>query len=142
SRSTAMHRADHVGSFLRPPEVLDARRSPGVTPDALREIEDRHILRVLARQRELGFHVFTDGELRRRGFMSDFYDSVDGLDRDGTVARDWQGNTSGVVPQNLLIGLVVGRIRQKKRLTSHEIDFLRRHSPGDIKMTLPTANQF
>ena len=41
-------RADHVGSFLRPRGVLDARRDPGVGPDELRAIEDAHILRVLA----------------------------------------------------------------------------------------------
>ena len=41
-----------------------------------------------------------------------------------------------------LTGLVVDKVRQKKRLTRHEVDFLLDHSPGDIKMTVPTANQF
>ena len=84
-----MYRADHVGSFLRPREVLDARSDPGVTPERLAEIEDRHILRVLARQKDLGLEIFTDGELRRGGFMSDFYESIDGLDEDGSIARAW-----------------------------------------------------
>jgi 5-methyltetrahydropteroyltriglutamate--homocysteine methyltransferase len=39
-------------------------------------------------------------------------------------------------------GIVNARVKQKKRLTKHEVDFLKQHSPGDIKMTLPTANQF
>jgi 5-methyltetrahydropteroyltriglutamate--homocysteine methyltransferase len=39
-------------------------------------------------------------------------------------------------------GTVVTRIKQRRRLTEHEFVFLRRHSPGDIKVTLPTANQF
>jgi 5-methyltetrahydropteroyltriglutamate--homocysteine methyltransferase len=39
-------------------------------------------------------------------------------------------------------GAVVTKIRQTKRLTKHEVDFLKRHAPGDVKMTLPTANQF
>src|SRR5258706_1236254 len=39
-------------------------------------------------------------------------------------------------------GAVVAKIRQTKRLTKHEVNFLKQHSPGDIKMTLPTANQF
>jgi 5-methyltetrahydropteroyltriglutamate--homocysteine methyltransferase len=42
----------------------------------------------------------------------------------------------------VLAGLVVDKIRQTKRLTKSEVDFLMQHSPGDIKMTLPTANQF
>jgi 5-methyltetrahydropteroyltriglutamate--homocysteine methyltransferase len=74
----AMFRADHVGSFLRPTELLEARST--ASPDQLRLIEDQHILRVLARQKELGFEVATDGELRRRNFMSDFTDAVEGFD--------------------------------------------------------------
>jgi 5-methyltetrahydropteroyltriglutamate--homocysteine methyltransferase len=78
--------------------------------------------------------------------MSDFYESVDGLDNDGSVARAWKGNagagTEGTNPLARLTGLVVDTIRQTKRLTKHEVDFLRHHSPGDIKVTLPSANQF
>ena len=134
-----MYRADHVGSLLRPRVVLEARADPRVTPDRRSAIEDEQILRVLARQRDLGFGIFTDGELRRRGFMSDFYESVEGLDHDGSIARAWTGATGAMNP---LSGLVVGKIRQTKRLAGHEVAFLIRHSPGDIKMTLPSANQF
>ena len=140
-----MYRADHVGSFLRPREVLDARSDPGVTPERLAEIEDRHILRILARQKDLGLEIFTDGELRRGGFMSDFYESIDGLDESGSIARAWTGSRTGSAAGSApsrLAGVVVRRIRQKKRLTKHEVDFLMQHSPGDVKMTLPSANQF
>ena len=41
-----------------------------------------------------------------------------------------------------LAGLVVGKLAQKKRLTDHESRFLTRHAHGDVKMTLPSANQF
>lgn len=50
---TSMVRADHVGSFLRPAELLDARHAQASVPD-LQQIEDRHILRVLERQKEIG----------------------------------------------------------------------------------------
>jgi 5-methyltetrahydropteroyltriglutamate--homocysteine methyltransferase len=137
------YRADHVGSLLRPREVLDARNDPRITPEQLSAIEDRHILRVLDHQRDLGFQIFTDGELRRHGFMSDFNESVEGLDDDGSIARAWKGSP-GAAGASLakLTGIVVGKIRQKKRLTSGEIGFLTQHSPGDVKMTLPTPNQF
>lgn len=140
-----MYRADHVGSLLRPPEILAARSDPHVTPEQLRAIEDEHILRALARQEELGFRIFTDGELRRQSFMSDFYESVDGLDADGSIARAWQRDQKqgpAAVAPSRLVGLVVEKITQRKRLAAHERDFLTRHSPGDIKMTLPSANQF
>ena len=136
-----MHRADHVGSLLRPRAVLDARADPHVGPDALRAIEDEQIVRVLSRQKDLGFDIFTDGELRRSGFMSDFYESIDGLDLDGSIARAWS-SASAPGDTRPLTGLVVSRIRQTKRLAAHEVAFLARHSPGDVKMTLPSANQF
>jgi methionine synthase II (cobalamin-independent) len=135
-------RADQVGSLLRPPELLAARKDPEVRPERLREIEDRCILRALQRQQDLGFRIFTDGELRRSQFMGDFYESVEGLDNDGSIARAWKGQSAGGTALAAPTGLVVGKIRQTKRLTKHEADFLLSHSPGDSKMTLPTANQF
>ena len=84
------YRADHVGSLLRPPELLEARKNPSIAPEQLKELEDRHIQRVLQRQKDLGFRIFTDGEFRRGGFMSDFNDSVEGLDNAEDIARDWK----------------------------------------------------
>lgn len=139
------YRADHVGSLLRPQELLDARHASAITPERLREIEDRHILRLLDRQRDLGFKIFTDGELRRRGFMSDFQESVAGMDNEEEIARTWKigsGSAATATLMNRLPGVVSEKIRQKKRLTGHEVGFLKQHSPGDVKMTLPSANQF
>src|ERR1700722_18639458 len=84
-------RADHVGSLLRPQELLNARDNPDTTAGQLAALEDRHILRVLERQKDAGLKIFTDGEFRRRGFMSDFYDSFEGLDRKAEIARAWKG---------------------------------------------------
>jgi 5-methyltetrahydropteroyltriglutamate--homocysteine methyltransferase len=134
------YRADHVGSFLRPAELLEARRAPRPDPEQLREIEDRHIVRVLAKQQELGFAVFTDGELRRRNFMSDFTEAVDGFDLGDAVARTWEGGAAAA--PSSVTGIVTARLRRARRLTGHELPFLREHSPGAIKMTLPSATQF
>jgi len=139
------YRADQVGSLLRPLELLEARRNPALTHEQLTAIEDRHILDVLKRQKEIGFEIFTDGELRRAGFMSDFYESVEGMDYDYDVERAWKGAPAGVgVARGIGArgGAVVSKLRQTKRLTKDEVDFLKKHAPGDIKMTLPTANQF
>ncbi len=136
------HRADQVGSLLRPPELLEARRAAPADPERLRAIEDRHILRVLARQQELGFDVFTDGELRRRHFMSDFTDAVEGFDHGEAVAMPWQASGARDSPVSSVTGIVTGKLRQLRRLTAHEVPFLRAHSPGIFKMTLPSATQF
>ena len=137
-------RADHVGSLLRPPELLEAR-SAGGAAGRLREIEDRHILRVLGRQRDLGLDVFTDGELRRTNFMSDLLDAVDGFDSGDAVARTWSGTAStapGAAPVSSVTGIATARLTQRRRLTAHELPFLQAHSAGPVKITLPSANQF
>ena len=133
--TTTRYRADQVGSFLRPKAVLDARDS-GASPEQLKPIEDKAILEVIQHQKDLGFKIFSDGELRRATFMSDFNEAVDGVASGDAVARQWSGQTAG----NL--GVATGKISAKKRLTKHEMDFMKEHSPGDIKMTLPSANQF
>jgi len=136
-----LHRADHVGSFLRPRALLEARNG-GVGPEQLRVVEDEEIRRVLARQQELGFDIFTDGELRRRNFMSDFTDAVAGFDLDDAVPRSWKAGDAGPAPVSSVTGIVTGKLRQVRRLTAHELGFLRAHAPGAIKITLPSATQF
>lgn len=135
------YRADHVGSLLRPQELLEAR-SAATHPERLREIEDHHVLRVLSTQQKLGLDVFTDGELRRRNFMSDLMDAVEGFDQGDTVARTWRAATPPSSAPSSVPGIAVAKLQQVRRLTAHEVPFLRLHSPGPIKMTLPTANQF
>jgi len=140
------YRADHVGSLLRPPELVAARKNPALAPEKRKEIEDREILRVLQRQKDIGLRIFTDGEFRRIGFMSDFNDSVEGLNKAASIARDWKTEAAGKSAvtrvETRLPGVVIDKIRQTKRLTEHEVGFLKQHSPGDIKITLPTPNQF
>jgi 5-methyltetrahydropteroyltriglutamate--homocysteine methyltransferase len=137
----AKYRADHIGSLLRPAELLQAR-SGNSDATQLRALEDRHILRVIEQQKELGFKIFTDGELRRGNFMSDFNDAVEGIDEGVAVARTWQTGAGASPRPSMVPGTVVGKIKQTRRLTQHELAFLKQHVPGDIKMTLPTANQF
>ncbi|HEX7289321.1 MAG TPA: methionine synthase [Candidatus Angelobacter sp.] len=146
------YRADHVGSFLRPAELLEARRNPAFNPQQLRALEDQHILRVLARQKELGLEIFTDGELRRRNFMSDFTDAVEGFDMGDATPRAWASGTAAAPapaankkdkePVSRVAGIVTAKLRQVRPLTGHELGFMKQHSRGRIKITLPSATQF
>jgi 5-methyltetrahydropteroyltriglutamate--homocysteine methyltransferase len=77
-------RADHVGSLLRPAELLDARRSH-ISAEEIHALEDQQILRILQRQKDLGLEIFTDGELRRTNFMSDITEAVEGFDLGGAA---------------------------------------------------------
>src|SRR5215469_6680971 len=135
-------RADHVGSFLRPTELLEARRSSLTDPTHLHALEDTHIRRVIAKQKELGFQVFTDGELRRRNFMSDFTDAVEGFDMGEGLARTWQAGQEKHLPVSNVTGIVAKKLRQVRPLTGRELPFLKAACPDAIKMTLPSATQF
>jgi methionine synthase II (cobalamin-independent) len=74
-RTKPPFRADHVGSLLRPKALHEARakRVKGeITPQALKEIEDREIERVIKKQEEAGLQAITDGEFRRSWWHLDF----------------------------------------------------------------------
>jgi 5-methyltetrahydropteroyltriglutamate--homocysteine methyltransferase len=109
-------------------------------------LEDRQILRVLAKQKELGYEIATDGEFRRRNFMSDFTDAVEGFDMGDSLGRSWKkGEMQGVARDKAassVMGIVTAQLRQARALTGHELPFLKAHSPVAIKMTLPSATQF
>jgi 5-methyltetrahydropteroyltriglutamate--homocysteine methyltransferase len=99
------YRADHIGSFLRPSGLLEARKN--ARQDELRTLEDQQILRVLAIQKELGFELATDGEFRRRNFMSDFTDAVEGFDLGEAVGRTWNTGQPGSPPVSSITGIPV-----------------------------------
>ncbi|HEX3549048.1 MAG TPA: hypothetical protein VHT53_01660, partial [Candidatus Elarobacter sp.] len=86
---------------------------------------------------------FTDGEFRRGGFMTDLTDAVEGFDEHEGVARTWNaaGTTTTVAP-SAVKGIVTSKLRQMRRLTALETPFMLQHSPGSVKMTLPSATQF
>src|SRR4029453_12028876 len=75
------YRAEHVGSLLRPPEVLAAQAAyteKRIPLEELRGIEDEAILRALDLQKQAGIEVFSDGEYRRGNWAGDFADAMDG----------------------------------------------------------------
>ena len=141
-----VYRADHVGSFLRPTEVKEARatcREGRLSLAQLHDIEDRAILAVVERQRSIGVDIFTDGELRRSGFQNDLAEAVEGFvtTERPAVVRIWQG--PGGEPQEQGTRQVVGGpLRHVQRLTEHQTRFLQAHAPGPVKMTVPSPNQF
>jgi 5-methyltetrahydropteroyltriglutamate--homocysteine methyltransferase len=77
-------RGDHVGSLLRPPELLRAREdfsAGGIGADELRAIEDAAIREVIRMQREVGLRSATDGELRRESWHMDFIYQLGGVQK-------------------------------------------------------------
>jgi methionine synthase II (cobalamin-independent) len=110
------YRADHVGSLLRPPELLQARAAyeqGHITLEQLCQSEDRAILHALELQRQVGLDLVTDGEYRRAEFRSVFDQAVEGLREDPASAPPGPG--SGAVRPRLVIR---DRLRQVRRLTA------------------------
>ena len=71
ARATPPFRADHVGSFLRPKFLLEARERKAkgeITAAQLREVEDRAITDIVRFQQDVGLQSITDGEFRRTYF--------------------------------------------------------------------------
>jgi len=80
--NTPPFRADHVGSFLRPQRLVEARDKHAageLSAEDLREIEDACIREVVAKQEEVGLQGITDGEFRRTFFHVDFLERLDGV---------------------------------------------------------------
>jgi 5-methyltetrahydropteroyltriglutamate--homocysteine methyltransferase len=83
-RTTPPFRADHVGSLLRPPRLLDAREDlakGSITAAELRTIEDEEITKLVQMQRDVGLQSATDGELRRGSWHMDFIYELGGIDK-------------------------------------------------------------
>ena len=136
------YRADHVGSLLRPPEVMQAREQHAegkLDLAGLRAIEDKHILQALEMQRQAGVSVFTDGEYRRGSWQSDMAESVDGFVREHLPIQ-WLGPGAGV--EGSTAHVVGEKLRKRQRLTGHESGFLKAHAAGPVKITMPPPSVF
>ncbi len=147
----AVVRADHVGSLLRPPELLQARDDFGarrISLEQLREQEDAAILRALEMQRQAGVDIFSDGEYRRSSWAGAIRESVEGLvpDPEPPARRllgSWQGpsaekaNAVTTTRPGTLSQVAGARLRQVRRLNGDESSFLKQHAPGPWKTTMP-----
>src|SRR5437763_9265951 len=116
------YRADHVGSLLRPPELLEAReayRLNHISADQLREAEDAAVLKALDLQREVGIDVFTEGEYRRAGWSTAIRDAVEGLvPTAGSPIQgflgQWQGPHGDLATVTMTAGTVSGMVAGAK----------------------------
>ena len=104
--------------------------------EQLREIEDKAILDALELQREIGLDIFTDGEYRRSNFQADLPQWVDGFTTE-RVTMEWSGPNAGPVSRGVWV--VAQKLQQRQRITLHETTFMKEHSLGPVKITIPSA---
>jgi 5-methyltetrahydropteroyltriglutamate--homocysteine methyltransferase len=141
--------ADHVGSLLRPPELLDARRAFAageLDPPAFKAIEDRAVLDVIRLQEEAGMPVVTDGELRRESFQSELVAAVDGfagVTIDAWLWGAWHSDELGDKTVERPTDMAVTeRLHKRRNLAAEELTFLRAHTDRIAKVTLPSPTLF
>src|SRR5437773_1770271 len=137
-------RADHVGSLLRPAELLRARGAVArgeLSRDHLSEQENAAVIAALDRQQAVGLQIFTDGEFRRGSWITDMADAVDGFVPQSRTVQ-WHTPAGDLSPEPSTSQVVGARLKPRRRLTSDETNFLRQHAKGPIKMTLPAPSNF
>src|SRR5438105_3186114 len=87
------YRVDHVGSLLRPAELLEARSKHAAgkfSIDDLRTSEDQAIRGALETQRKIGLPILSDGEFRRESWLADMASAVEGFIPQ-RIALEWKG---------------------------------------------------
>ena len=139
-------RADHVGSLLRPPELLRAREehSQGmIDADELRGIEDEAIRDVVKLQETVGLRSVTDGEFRRASWHMDFIYQLDGISKvmDETLHVRFR-NERGTIEFAPPSVRVDDRIGLSKTIFGEAFDFLRRSASDrqTPKLTIPSPS--
>jgi len=135
-------RAEHIGSLLRPPELLKARAAHAAgsfSREQLGGIEDRTILQILEKQRQLGLDVLTDGEMRRGSWLTDMADAVDGFVSD-RVPLEWKG--PGGRLEASTAHAAGAKLSKHRKMTAHEVPFLKKNAQGPFKVTLPAPSNF
>lgn len=125
--------AEHIGSFVRPPRLVQAaraRKSGQLSENAFHELQDECIREVVSFQEGLGLPSVTDGELRRRSWSAGFIDAVEGFGlRDGALGFR---NESGVLGA-AASPYAKAKLRRRQRIVADDYRFLK----GLVKHGVP-----
>ncbi|MGE5059658.1 MAG: 5-methyltetrahydropteroyltriglutamate--homocysteine S-methyltransferase, partial [Betaproteobacteria bacterium] len=139
-------RADHVGSLLRPPELLRAReqRQQGtISAEALRAIEDRSIRDVAKLQEEIGLQSITDGEYRRTIWHADFLRQIEGvtvkegLAEGAGVARRFQSGGQEIERSPTRF-YTTGQLKRSHGLETDNFKYLKSVTTRTPKLCIPS----
>jgi 5-methyltetrahydropteroyltriglutamate--homocysteine methyltransferase len=144
-RTTPPFRADHVGSLLRPPELLRARsefEAGRIDADQLRAVEDDAIRDAVALQREVGLESVTDGEFRRATWHMDFIYRLGGLEKAPGDLKVQFRNDEGTVEWTPAALHVTEKIHLDHTIFGDAFEFVRDAATPDQtpKLTIPSPN--
>ncbi|HEX7435083.1 MAG TPA: 5-methyltetrahydropteroyltriglutamate--homocysteine S-methyltransferase [Caldimonas sp.] len=133
-------RADHVGSFLRPKRLLEARerhQKGELSKEGLRAVEDDAIADIVKFQEDVGLESITDGEFRRTYFHIDFLEQLGGVKTDVPVTIQKPDGSLELAPP---VMRVIDKVRHVKDIQRADFEFLKAQvSPGKTpKVTIPS----
>ena len=134
-------RADHVGSFLRPQRLIEARdrhQRGEIDYETLREVEDEAIAEIVRFQEQVGLKVVTDGEYRRKFFHTDFLTQFDGIEVTGLPQVHFHthgGEDLDYAPP--VIG-VIDKVRRSHPIQLRDFDYLKSVATETPKVTIPS----
>ena len=138
----APFRLDHVGSFLRPERLKEARakfNAGEINAEELERVENEEIIALIEKEKELGLKSVTDGEFRRAFWHLDFLENLDGVELVEVEHFSVQFKDKDVKPKTLRI---VGKVdfSEKHPFVKH-FKFLKEHA-GDtpVKLTIPSPS--
>jgi 5-methyltetrahydropteroyltriglutamate--homocysteine methyltransferase len=140
ARITPPFRADHVGSFLRPPALLEARdkfQKGRLSRDELRKAEDTAIHEVVRFQEDLGLHGITDGEFRRTYFHVDFLEQLEGVETRGGISVSFR-SAAGKVDFSPPVMHVTRRLRHVRPIQRADFEFLKATTRRLPKVCIPS----
>jgi len=140
ARQKPPFRADHVGSFLRPKYLLDAREQKAkgeISAAQLRAVEDKAIAEIVKFQQDVGLQSITDGEFRRTYFHIDFLEQLGGVKTDIPVTIKKPDGTEELAPP---VMRVVDKVRHAKDIQRADFEYLKSQvAPGlTPKVTIPS----
>ena len=134
-------RAEHIGSLLRPAELMAARARFArgeIDQAALTAAEDKAIRGAIALQEELGFKFVTDGEFRRRSYHSFFYGALGDLSIDTIGGADAEGAEGGKGSRGAQpMALIKSRVHWTHPINGGDVAFLKANSNHVPKITIP-----
>ena len=136
-------RADHVGSLLRPRELLQARADHAVgrlPREELRRIEDECVRAAVRMQEEIGLQSVTDGEFRRVDWLMDFKFGIGGVEQLAAEAVHvpFRSETGGV--DWMFRPYKVGRLHHKGTIFGEDFAFLHSATKATPKLTIPSPS--
>jgi 5-methyltetrahydropteroyltriglutamate--homocysteine methyltransferase len=134
-RTEPPFRADHVGSLLRPRALKEVRS--GDDKAGLKEVEDREIQRIIARQESLGLQAVTDGEFRRAMWHFDFLEGLDGVE---SFHADHGIAFKGGIETQAKGLRVTGKLGFSGHPMLDHFRFVKDHAKVTPKMTIPSPS--